>query len=626
MKNTIYKINKRTAALILTVLFLAASCSEYLDREPESLISDEDAFQNFRNFQGFTEQMYNLLPDIANHYWVASFNWGEDEVITLGNGEYLMNFHIDRGNYRIVLGKSDCFIDRSWSVGGDRFSKSIWGGSWYGIRLANMGLEALEQGKMVNATAEERNIIKGQMLFFRGFFHFQLIQYWGGMPYIDYVLPSDEKLTLPRMTYRECADKIAADLREAADLLPINWDNTTAGRNTAGQNALRANKIWALGFLGKNLLWAGSPLMANGTGGPRTYDAELCKQAASAFGELLSLVESGQTQYSLVDFADYSTLFYTVNQSGLMAGGTEAIMRSSAFGNMNSYWRQSESYQCQDMSGGDGICLAPAANYVNYYGMANGLPLTDPASGFDPAHPWKDRDPRFYHDIVYDGLKVVQGTMPAEVEIWRFAQLYTGGQYVADPRRSSRTGYLNYKFIPLRANRWEINQGYSAALHIHLSWMRLADVYLMYAEAAAQGYQSAKGKSSNYNGTAEDALNVIRDRAGVGHVNDKYLSSLDAFMNEVRRDRAVELAFESHRFNDLRRWLLLTEYPYNIKTKQEFNRVGVYDPEGDPTQNTVANWREEVIVNRDLSSKHYWFPLRTDDVSLYPDFGQNPGW
>lgn len=605
---------------ILSVLFGITSCTDYLNRDPESVISDETAFRNFNNFQGFTEEMYALIPDVAKHNWVSSFNWGEDEIITIGSGENLMGFHIDRGNYRAYINKGDCFLDRAWSSTGDRFAKSLWGGSWAGIRKANMGLEALEKGMMVDGSQAEKDIIAGQLYFFRAWFHFQLIQYWGGLPYIDYVLPSDEKLTLPRMTYKECAEKIAADFRKAADLLPINWDDTEIGRRTSGQNALRVNKIWALGFLGKNLLWAGSPLMANGVNGPRTYDADLCKRAADAFGELLNLVESGQTQYSLVSFENYSSLFYTNHQSWLMPGGTEAIMRSPTYG-PDSYWRQANSYQVQAMANGDNIVLCPTANYVNYYGMANGLPLNDPESGFDPTHPWKNRDPRFYNDILYDGRKVTQSANE-----YQYANLYTGGNYSNDDRNKSRTGYLNYKFIPIGANTYDNDYGYSTALHIHLSWLRLADVYLMYAESAAQGYGAATGKSGKFSKTAADAINTVRDRAGIGHLNTKYTLSLEGFMGELRRERAVELSFEAHRFNDLRRWLLLTEYPYNTKTRQRFDRATQLDPAVDPKENGVKNFKEEVLVTRNLSSKHYWLPLKTDDVSLYPEFGQNPGW
>jgi len=620
------KIKYYLYALAATLLLGVASCTDYLDRAPDSVIAPDDAYKNFRNFQGFVERMYHLTPDLAKHYWVSSFNWGEDEVLTIGNGEYLMGFSIDRGNYRDYIGNGTSFLDRNWSAGGDRFAKSVWGGSWYGIRVANMGLQAIADGKMTDASQDERDIITGQLYFMRAWFYFQLTQYWGGLPYIDTVLPSDEPLTLPRESYRENAEKMAADFQKAADLLPINWDDTEIGRRTSGNNALRANKIWALSMLGKTYLYAGSPLMANGINGPRTYDAEMCKKAADAFGQLLNMVESGQTQYSLVEFEDYSSLFYTMQQNWLMPGGTEAIVRSPTYG-ADSYWRQMNSYQPSAMASGDGIVLAPAANYVNYFGMANGLPLNDPESGFDKTHPWKNRDPRFYNNFIYDGVKVVAGTITdPKDEVWRYANLYSGGNYVSDPRTVSRTGYLNYKFIPIGANKWDNTYGYSYSTHFHLSWVRLADVYLMYAEAAAQGYGSPAAKSSNFSLSATEALNRIRERAGVEPLADKYSASLEGFMGELIRERAVELSFEGHRFNDLRRWLLLTEYPYNIKTKQEFDRAAPLDPKADTKENAVTNWKEAVIQSRTLTSKHYWLPFNTDDVSMYPEFYQNPGW
>lgn len=611
----------------IAFLFMSfTSCSDYLDKAPDSEISPDDAFKNFKNFQGFVERMYHLTPDLAKHYWVSSFNWGEDEVITIGNGEHLMGFSIDRGNYRDYIGKGDSFLDRNWSAEGDRFQKSIWGGSWYGIRVANMGLEALKEGKMTDATQDERDIIEGQLHFFRAWFYFQLTKYWGGLPYIDYVLPSDEPLNLPRETYQENALKMAADFQRAADLLPLDWDQTEIGRRTSGNNHLRPNKIWSLAYLGKTYLYASSPLMANGINGPRVYDKEMARKASEALGKVLSMVENGETQYALVDFKDYSSLFYTSQQNWLMPGGTEAIVRTPTYG-PDSYWRQMNSYQPSAMAEGDGIVLAPAANYVNYYGMSNGYPLDDPDSGFDPTHPWKDRDPRFYNDIIYDGVKVVSGTITnPDDEVWRYANLYTGGNYVNDPRRVSRTGYLNYKFIPLGANRWDLTYGYSYSTHFHLTWMRLADVYLMYAEAVAQANGSADAKASTFSKSAADAVNTIRERAGVDPLPSKYTSSLSLFMNELIRERAVELAFEGHRFNDLRRWLLLTEYPYNIKTRQDFDRADVLDPKKDPKENAVNNWREEVIIERELTNKHYWLPFKTEDVTIYPEFTQNPGW
>lgn len=620
MKNKIIYI----LSMFFIVCFTLTSCTDYLDRDSDSVLSEEDAFKNFNNFQGFIEVMYNVIPDIAKHYWVSSFNWGEDEVITTGNGEYLMGYAIDGGNYRSYINKEDCFLDRNWSVDGDRFKKSLWGGGWYAIRQANLGLEALEKGMLKDATQEEQNFIKGQLYFFRAWFYFQLTSYWGGLPYLESVIAPDAQFNQPRETYQENAEKMAADFQRAADLLPIDWDNTATGSRTKGNNALRPNKIWALSYLGKTLLYAGSPLMENGAdNNNRSYNSEYCKRAADVLGQVLNMVESNQTQYALVDFDNYSTLFYTKEQNWLIPGGTEAIMRSPTYG-ADSYWRQMNSYQLQAICEGDGIILCPAANYVNYFGMQNGLPLDDPNSHFSKSQPWKDRDPRFYNNFIYDGVKMIKS--PSSFKEYEYANLYEGGNCCDDPRKTSRTGYFNYKFIPLGANKDDADYGYGKATHFHLSWLRLAEVYLLYAEAVAQGYGSANSNSATFPKSAVYAVNVIRERAGVDPVADSYTNDLEKFMSEVRRERAVELAFEGHRFHDLRRWKLLTEYPYNIKTMQKFDRAEAFDPEADPKERKVVNFREEIVTQRKLSSKHYWLPFKTEDVTIYPEFYQNPGW
>ncbi|HEY1021404.1 MAG TPA: RagB/SusD family nutrient uptake outer membrane protein [Chitinophagaceae bacterium] len=617
------------AALVMAVGLV--SCKKFLDREPQSIVSEEDAFKNFTNFQGFTEELYHCIPDFTNAYWTNSWNWGEDEIQSTARDFHFV-VKIDNGDFWGWQSQFDGWqagwMDRNnTNTNDDRFTKSMWKLGWYGIRKANMGLANLD--KLTDATQEEKNLIKGQLLFFRGWFHFQFMQYFGGLPYIDKVLPGDEKLTLPRLKYQECADLAAKDFREAADLLPTNWDNTTAGKRTLGKNHLRINKIMALGYLGKNYLWAGSPLMNFESKGNKTYNEEYCKKAAAAFAELLQLCESGEAPHKLVEFSKYYTNFYTNGQNWAMPGATEAIFRGPYFGANSSNWGTSKQYQpAPEIQDGD-VKFLPTANYVDYYGMANGLPIkditqADVESGYDPSYPWKGRDPRFYNDIVFDGVKCVQGSMPAADEKNRYANLFTGGSY-RNISTGSRTGYLLYKFIPITANRFDNGHSYDKSLNIHLPYMRLADVYIMYAEAAAQGYNSPMGKVDGYGKTAVDAINVIRDRAGVGHVAAKFLGSLDDFMSEVRRERAVELSFEGHRFNDLRRWLLLIQSPYTLKKSVEFDRAGTFNTT-DPKQNRVVNLREVVILERKYSEKHYWLPLKNADANMYLEFRQNPGW
>ena len=624
----IYIKNIIRTYLALVVFLSTTSCEDYLERTEDSIISEETAFKNFENFQGFTEELYGYVPNFTHTWFESSWNWGDDEIVSVaGDGQIVADF--DRGNF--------FSWQQSWGIswlnggtnaaagnrGGD---KGLWPMAWYAIRKANLGLENLD--RLTDATQEEKDIIEGQLLFFRGWFHFMLMQYWGGLPYVDKVLPGDEPSRESRLSYQESANRAAEDFRRAADLLPINWDNTTVGKKTLGKNRLRANKLMALGYLGKDLLFAGSPLMNYESTGNKNYDQEFCKRAAEAFGELLNLVESGRTQHELIPFEDIQTNFYTLGRNWLLPGGSEVIFQSTYFSANSSNWAVSKQYYPKSIAG-NSTCFFPTANYVDYYGMANGEPLpdditqADPVSGYDPEYPFKGRDPRFYKDIIFDGLKCVEGNGDPKIQ---YADLHTGGLY-RDGASASRTGYCLRKFIPLAANTFDNGHSYGKQLHINIPYMRLADIYLMYAEAASVGYNSTSGKSSNFSKTAVEAVNVIRNRAEMPNVLSKFTGSVDAFLPELRRERAVELSFERHRFTDLRRWLLLTEAPYTYKKSLEFDRAPgqVFNTEN-PELNKVVNLREEIILERNYTDRHYWLPLLVSDVTIYPEFSQNPGW
>lgn len=644
MKQIYKNLIKGIGLVILTVgLF---SCEDYLEKAPESIVSEEVAFKNFTNFQGFIEEIYNCIPDKEKCYWTTSWNWGDDELFNLEGSWHLTN-QFDIGNFWAWQEGIGSWLDHSNAnpTSTNKFDHRLWHHAWYCIRKANTGLENLD--KLTVATQEERDMIEGQLYFFRAWWHFELMQYFGGLPYIDIVLPAGEKPVLPRLSYQVCADKAGADFAKAAQLLPIDWDNTSVGKNTLGKNQIRVNKIMALAYLGKNYLWAGSPLMKNGaeTGGGNTYnyDQEYCRKAADAFGELLSLVENGETQYELAEFnyediynhtkasdakSCFTDIFYTTGQNWLMPGTSEAIFRGPSSDYNGSNWNTSKTFgpKVKGLVEHDNIIHHPTANYVNLYGMANGLPLDHPESGFDASHPFKDRDPRFYHDIVFDGFKYVNATMPSDMEYLRYTGLHSDGT-MRNPADGSRTGYFIQKLSPHTANKYDGAYNWSGNLHLYLPYMRLGDIYTMYAEACG-AFGGASARSSNFSKSAEDALNTLRDRVGAGHVHASIAGSQTDFIDEVRRERAVELSFEGFRFNDLQRWLLLTEFPYNVKTSQEFERVENLEffKNNDAKDARVANFREEVILTRQFGVKHYWLPLKISDTSLYPEFEQNPGW
>ena len=628
-----------------------ASCTDYLDKTPDSTVNADEAFKNFTNFQGYVEEVYNCIPSKESNYWCTTFNWGEDEILNTGKGDSHETAHFDLGDYRYWYSDPQSFLHSNGlsSTSTDKFSHSL-EHAWYCIRKCNLGLENLE--KMTDCTQEEKNIIKGQLLFFRAWWHEELMEFYGGMPYVDTVLDGSQALTLPRLSFQECATKCAEDFRAAADLLPNDWDKTVIGKKTLGKNDLRITKVCALGYLGKVLLWAASPLNnlgaevgASKNGDTYRYNVEFAAKAADALAEAISQVNSGSTPYALAEYkydniydhvasedskTNFSDIFRTTGKGWKQPGSTEAILRAPYIGANGSNWNFTKNWgiKINEIVQHDAVIHQPTANYVNYYGMANGLPLDDPESGFDPTHPFKGRDPRFYHDIVFDGFQYINTTIGKENPDYQFkyVQMYTGSNLRSSSSQGCRTGYYCQKLVPHQANRYDVMYEWGGALQCDLPYMRLADIYLMYAEAGA-AVQGANYKSNKCNLTAVDAINVLRDRVEAGHVADKYAANQQKFMDEVRRERAVELAFEGFRWNDLQRWLLLTEYPYNIKTSQEFKRVGDFDyTKNDPRDAEVAGWSEKTILTRDFTEKHYLLPLKQSDVYLYPEFGQNPGW
>lgn len=654
MKNKI-KNFLLTGCVLLALGTSLSSCQDYLDKEPDSTVSADDAFVNFRNFQGFVEEIYNCIPDKEKCNYCPSWNWGDDEIFN-PEADNRMTHQVDLGNFRAWESTGNWLKRDGSSTSTNKFDHGIWNHAWYCIRKCNLGLQNID--KLVTGSADEKKLIEGQLYFFRAWWHEELMEYFGGMPYVDTFLADNAEQRLPRLSYQECADKAAADFRKAADLLPINWDKTTAGEATRGKNDLRINKIMALGYLGKTYLWAASPLMKNGaqTGASKNgktydYDQEYAKKAAEAFGELLSLVETGQTQYALAEFnysdiynhekapganSCFSDIFYTKKQNWKMPGTVEAIFRGPSADFNGSNWNTSKVFgpKVQKVVAHDNVIHQPTANLVEAYGMANGEPIylvkngeyvLNPNSGFDPKYPFKNRDPRFYHDIVFDGFKYLNGT-PGQYADLQYCQLYTGGN-MRPIANASRTGYFIQKLVPHTCNEVDKDYDWGAALHCYLPYMRLADIYLMYAEACA-AFGGASGKSSNFSKTAEDAINTLRDRCGAGHVAAEFVADSHKFMDEVRREREVELSFEGFRFCDLQRWLLLTEAPYNQKFSQEFDRVEDADfyKKNDARNAKVANYRRKLILTRNFDAKHYWFPLPIKETQISSEFKQNPGW
>ena len=139
------------------------SCTDWLDKDPESIVADDEAFKNYRNFQGYIEEIYDLIPSKSQANYCSAWNFGDDAVHN-PEGYAHMDHQVDLGNYRDWWNNSQCWLN------GDR--SSLWRNSWYCIRKCNMGIANI---KSLVGSDEERDLLLGQMYFCRAWWHFVML-------------------------------------------------------------------------------------------------------------------------------------------------------------------------------------------------------------------------------------------------------------------------------------------------------------------------------------------------------------------------------------------------------------------------------------------------------------------
>ena len=402
-------------------------------------------------------------------------------------------------------------------------------------------------------------------------------------------------------------ERIVEDLDKAASLLPEDWDNTSVGKSQQSLNTGRATKGAALAYKARALLYAGSPLMVHDGGGAYVFDANYMQRAAQAAWEVIELASKGE--YGLVPFDNYQELY--ARMDGTTPWTTETIWARVP----NRYFGYNRGigfpYGAQMMNarlgrlytparfGGNDICETPVQNLVDRFEMENGLPIDHPDSGYDPMDPWSNRDPRFRKFIYVDGDN-------AGVSEQTILKLYEGGADKSEP--GVLTSYINHKYWPKGVNK--IDQLWSQFTYA-TPLMRLADIYLIYAEAINE----ASGPSATAEGaslTAIEAVNIIRARSNMPPVASEFLNQ-EAFRERIRNERSVELCFEGSRWNDMRRWYIAHLPENKVQYDLVFDEGHTY-------------FRKVVVFNRIFEQRHYWLPFYKNQTQLYPGWPQNPGW
>lgn len=387
----------------------------------------------------------------------------------------------------------------------------IWSAYYNNIKNCNIFFDNLEKVETIDEPKSSWLI--GETTFFRAYYYMELVNNYGGVPLITKRFALDDPdMMLKCNSYEECVDFIVKEFGVAADLLPEKW---------TGENFGRATKGAALAMKSRMLLYAAS-LLWNPSGDKNKWEA-----AAKAAEEVMAL------GYSLD--SDYKGLF-------LNPMSPEIIFQrlyNTEFGHYYDWYNSTNGW-------GGYSCTAVLQEMVDSYEMEDGTMPNLTMYTDAVADPWTGRDPRFYASIVCDG----QLFRNKEVEFWVNEDGKTGGidsEFGKDAWNYSKTHYVIRKFMDESLTKSWSDKGKQPWVYC-----RLGEIYLNYAEAM---YHCGKED------VAREYVNYIRERArgGKDGILPDVTESGEALLAKIQQERKIELAFEEHRFYDVRRWKIAEE-------------------------------------------------------------------
>lgn len=563
------------------VLCLGAlsACSEEMDYHEYNNYDEDFVKLNFGNVGGLITNIYSDLDTDFGSYSGAVLGAATDEA-----------------EYAYSGGAIETFYNGTWSpvntpAGAWRSCyRAISNCNLYLDRFTGLTFPELEMNADYKPQMYRYNNYRYEVRCLRAYYYFLLVRQYGDVPFSDHVLTADESNSLPRTPAQDIFDYIIAECDAVKDSIIADYANLPADVALPAESPEtgRVNRLTVLALKARAALYAASPLF-NPTG-----DKELWHRAALANKELLDAADAAKMK--LID--DYAKLWTKNNYKD----ATSEII----FGRRAD--RESSGMETSNFPAGLENCKGgncPTQNLVDAYEMADGKPW-DQSAFYDPANPCANRDPRLAATIAVNG----ETGWPA----WNEAPLETfqGGANGEPVNGGTPTGYYLKKYcqgdIDPRSNSTN-----KSAYHTWITF-RLGEFYLNYAEAVFRYLGSADATSAEFPLSAREAASRTRARKSVNMPPFPTGMSNDEFWTKYKNERMVELAFEGHRFWDVRRWKEADKYFRSI-TEMKITRQ---------TDGTFAYTRKEVA--RQWDDKMYFFPIPQADKLKNPNLGQNPGW
>ena len=600
------KIKNIFVLAILVGSFCA--CADLIDPSEQNAQTEEQMFKDPSSAQGILGYGYGNLPFETK----STTDIATDDAVT---NNLSTDLSIPEVSIRMMS-------QGTWAANNDPISQ--WQGRKIAIQYLNLFLKHVDEvqwSKDPKRQAMFVDKLRGEALGLRALNMYYLLRNHGGwaangqllgVPIILEPEGVGSDFNQPRATYQACVDQIYADVEAAMSLLPFDYvqladdaDVPAKYKEQGIEYAQEYNAVFGDTFRGRisgriaqtikalTALLAASPAYSEGT--DVTYE-DAANEAAAVLKHINGVAGMDPTGYKW--FMDKKTL----DALGSGECPPEILWRGSINKGTEDYAfgldQEVKNYPPTLYGSGR---INPTQNFVDAFPMANGYPITDPASGYSASDPYTGRDPRLAEYVIYNGAT------------YKDTQIITG-TYSSDNNglnktaTSTRTGYYLRKLLRDDCNA---NPSAQNAQYHYPVYIRYTEIFLAYAEAANEAWGPDGKGAHGY--SAYDVIKALHDRAGVG--ND-YLDSIKGDKNKmrelIRNERRIELSFENKRFWDLRRWNLdITEPAMGVRVEQ----VG-----------GALQFNKFEVEPRNYQSHMYYGPIPGTEVLKWSNLDQNKGW
>lgn len=540
---------------LVAAAVVLVSCGDKMDYKEYSVYDEDYVKTTFARSAGLVTSAYNDLDYDFGNYSGALLASATDEAVYSHSGNAIEKFY-----------------DGGWSASSNN-DASLWTKCWRGISYANLFLDKFKDETFEDyildldykAEIHQYQNLQYEARFLRAYYYFLLVRSFGGVPLITANLDANEANTQPRVSSDEIFQFIISECAAIQDLIVKDYSDLGNLQLKSKNETGRANNLAVLALKARAALYYASPLFNAGN------DKERWHQAAIANKELIDECKGRGMKLT----SDYGSLFQKDNWQN----SEECIFVRRIVSASNTFEKYNFPIGLENAGGGN----CPTQNLVEAY---------------------EEGDIRLEATVAQNGEQWPNNTL----------ETFIGGANGQPIAYATPTGYYLKKYV----NK-SLTIGASNATTERHHWVtfRLGEFYLNYAEAMLNytggGYETASGLSM----TAAQAVNVVRTRAKLPNIATDLSAS--QFAERLENERFVELAFEGHRFYDLRRWKKAGDAKYRtIKTMQiTKNADGTFNYNVQTDAQTRSYWDD----------KMYLFPIAQSEILKSGGaLTQNPGW